>query len=81
MLVAVAITVFGALLLLWAATDKDCQYCWHRDLNYIMPAVLGLWAFAGLAAMTKWAHHDSEIMDKTMEHENDVMGTHRDECE
>lgn len=52
-----------------------------HDLNYIMPAVLGLWAFAGLAAMTKWAHHDSEIADKTMEHENDVMGTHRDECE
>lgn len=52
-----------------------------HDLNYIMPAVMGLWAFAGLAAMTKWVHHVSEIADKTMQHDKDMADMRRDDYE
>lgn len=52
-----------------------------HDLSYIMPSVMGLWAFAGLAAMTKWTQHDSEIADKTMQHDKDMAAARRDDYE
>lgn len=52
-----------------------------HDLNYIMPAVMGLLAFAMLTSVTKWTQHDSEIAEKTMQHDKDMAAMRRDNCE
>lgn len=49
-----------------------------HDLNCIMAAVLGLWAFAALTAVTKWSQHDSEIAEKSMQHDKDMAAMRRD---
>lgn len=49
-----------------------------HDFSFIMPCVMGLWAFAMLAAVTKWTVHDTMIAEKSMKHEKDMR---RDDCE